>query len=73
MVILDKVLENIKEKGSRVLFFSQMSRVLDILEALQYVIRFFFWPVSLKFFVEYCRIDGGSLFNDITALFPLAG
>ena len=42
MVILDKVLENIKEKGSRVLFFSQMGRVLDILEALQYVIRFFF-------------------------------
>lgn len=32
MVILDKLLANMKEKGSRVLIFSQMSRVLDILE-----------------------------------------
>jgi SWI/SNF-related matrix-associated actin-dependent regulator of chromatin subfamily A member 5 len=32
MVILDKLLESMKEKGSRVLIFSQMSRVLDILE-----------------------------------------
>ena len=32
MVILDKLLKNMKEKGSRVLIFSQMSRMLDILE-----------------------------------------
>lgn len=32
MVILDKLLGNMKEKGSRVLIFSQMSRMLDILE-----------------------------------------
>jgi SWI/SNF-related matrix-associated actin-dependent regulator of chromatin subfamily A member 5 len=32
MVILDKLLKNVKEKGSRVLIFSQMSRMLDILE-----------------------------------------
>ena len=32
MVILDKLLKSMKEKGSRVLIFSQMSRVLDILE-----------------------------------------
>ena len=32
MVILDKLLRRMKEKGSRVLIFSQMSRVLDILE-----------------------------------------
>jgi hypothetical protein len=32
MVILDKLLKNMKAKGSRVLIFSQMSRVLDILE-----------------------------------------
>jgi SWI/SNF-related matrix-associated actin-dependent regulator of chromatin subfamily A member 5 len=32
MKILDKLLKNMKEKGSRVLIFSQMSRVLDILE-----------------------------------------
>ena len=32
MVILDKLLSALKAKGSRVLVFSQMSRVLDILE-----------------------------------------
>ena len=32
MVILDKLLSNMKTKGSRVLIFSQMSRMLDILE-----------------------------------------
>jgi SNF2 family DNA or RNA helicase len=32
MVILDKLLRNMNEKGSRVLIFSQMSRMLDILE-----------------------------------------
>ena len=32
MVILDKLLHSMKAKGSRVLIFSQMSRVLDILE-----------------------------------------
>jgi SNF2 family DNA or RNA helicase len=32
MVILDKMLRFLKTRGSRVLIFSQMSRVLDILE-----------------------------------------
>lgn len=32
MVILDKLLGTMKAKGSRVLIFSQMSRMLDILE-----------------------------------------
>jgi len=32
MVVLDKLLKRMKEQGSRVLLFSQMSRVLDILE-----------------------------------------
>ena len=32
MIILDKLWASMKEKGSRVLIFSQMSRVLDILE-----------------------------------------
>ncbi|KAF8505111.1 P-loop containing nucleoside triphosphate hydrolase protein [Hysterangium stoloniferum] len=32
MIILDKLLHQMKAKGSRVLVFSQMSRVLDILE-----------------------------------------
>jgi SNF2 family DNA or RNA helicase len=32
MIILDKLLSSMKVKGSRVLIFSQMSRILDILE-----------------------------------------
>ena len=32
MVILDKLLKSMKAKGSRALIFSQMSRVLDLLE-----------------------------------------
>jgi SWI/SNF-related matrix-associated actin-dependent regulator of chromatin subfamily A member 5 len=32
MVILDKLLKSMKAKGSRVLIFSQMSRMLDIME-----------------------------------------
>jgi SWI/SNF-related matrix-associated actin-dependent regulator of chromatin subfamily A member 5 len=32
MIILDKLLKRMKDQGSRVLIFSQMSRVLDILE-----------------------------------------
>ena len=32
MLILDKLLKHLKSKGSRVLIFSQMSRVLDIME-----------------------------------------
>jgi len=32
MVLLDKLLARLKKDGSRVLLFSQMTRVLDILE-----------------------------------------
>ena len=32
MIILDKLLKTMKAKGSRVLIFSQMSQLLDILE-----------------------------------------
>lgn len=32
MVLLDKLLKRLKERGSRVLLFSQMARMLDILE-----------------------------------------
>ncbi|KAJ9128074.1 hypothetical protein QFC24_000365 [Naganishia onofrii] len=49
MIILDKLLKNMKEKGSRVLIFSQMSRVLDILE-----------DYCLFRGYKYCRIDGGT-------------
>lgn len=32
MIVLDKLLKAMQAKGSRVLIFSQMSRMLDILE-----------------------------------------
>lgn len=47
MLVLDKLLKRLREQGSRVLIFSQMSRMLDILE--DYCV-FRGWG--------YCRIDG---------------
>ncbi|KAI8344263.1 SNF2 family N-terminal domain-containing protein [Chlamydoabsidia padenii] len=47
MEVLDKLLTRLKSQGSRVLLFSQMSRVLDILED-------YCWWKNYK----YCRIDG---------------
>ncbi|KAJ3330871.1 hypothetical protein HDU76_004637 [Blyttiomyces sp. JEL0837] len=53
MAILDKLLARCKTTGSRVLLFSQMSRMLDILED-YCVFRGF----------EYCRIDGQTAHED---------
>lgn len=53
MVILDKLLKSVKAKGSRVLIFSQMSRMLDILE-----------DYCLFREYKYCRIDGSSAHED---------
>ncbi|QRV80676.1 chromatin remodeling complex subunit [Ceratobasidium sp. AG-Ba] len=53
MVILDKMLKHLKTNGSRVLIFSQMSRVLDILE-----------DYCLFRNYQYCRIDGGTAHED---------
>ncbi len=69
MVILDKLLKNVKEKGSRVLIFSQMSRMLDILEDYclfrGYSAYYFAHnPQLLVIFVEYCRIDGSTAHED---------
>ena len=47
MILLDKLLTRLKEQGSRVLIFSQMTRLLDILEDYM-VFRGH----------QYCRIDG---------------
>ncbi|KAF0982857.1 hypothetical protein FDP41_010836 [Naegleria fowleri] len=47
MVLMDKLLKRLKEQGSRVLIFTQMTRVLDILEDYCYYKSY-----------EYCRIDG---------------
>ena len=70
MIILDKLLASMKEKGSRVLIFSQMSRVLDILEDYclfrQYSKHFIlnFVVDTNTHLVEYCRIDGGTAHED---------
>ncbi|KAG2360929.1 SNF2 family N-terminal domain-containing protein [Suillus spraguei] len=53
MLILDKLLQSMNEKGSRVLIFSQMSRVLDILE-----------DYCLFRGFKYCRIDGSTAHDD---------
>ncbi|PLW46886.1 hypothetical protein PCANC_06604 [Puccinia coronata f. sp. avenae] len=53
MIIIDKLLKAMKAKGSRVLIFSQMSRVLDILEDYCFFRQY-----------EYCRIDGQTAHED---------
>ena len=53
MKVLDKLLERMQTEGSRVLIFSQMSRMLDILE--DYCV--------FKGY-KYCRIDGGTAHED---------
>lgn len=51
--VLDQLLTKFKQDGSRVLIFSQMSRVLDILEDYCYFKEY-----------EYCRIDGSTDHED---------
>lgn len=53
MVMLDKLLKRLKAQGSRVLIFSQMSRLLDILE-----------DYSVMRGYQYCRIDGSTAHED---------
>ncbi|KAK9330976.1 SNF2 family N-terminal domain-containing protein [Lipomyces starkeyi] len=53
MIMLDKLLKRLRAQGSRVLIFSQMSRVLDILE-----------DYCLFREYEYCRIDGSTAHED---------
>ncbi|EPS67289.1 hypothetical protein M569_07487, partial [Genlisea aurea] len=49
MILLDKLLPKLKERDSRVLIFSQMTRLLDILEDYLTYRRY-----------SYCRIDGNT-------------
>ncbi|KAI5151129.1 SWI/SNF-related matrix-associated actin-dependent regulator of chromatin subfamily A member 5 [Enteropsectra breve] len=56
LVVLDKLLLSLKQKGSRVLVFSQMSNMIDILEDY----------VQYRGF-EYCRIDGSTTSEDRTS------
>ncbi|SCU77874.1 LADA_0A02652g1_1 [Lachancea dasiensis] len=51
--VLDKLLKKYRAEGSRVLIFSQMSRVLDILEDYCYFRDY-----------QYCRIDGSTAHED---------
>ncbi len=51
--VLDKLLPKLKEQGSRCLIFTQMTRILDILED-------YCWFRGLK----YCRIDGQTAHED---------
>lgn len=53
MLILDKLLSRARKNGSRVLIFSQMSRMLDILE-----------DYCLFREYQYCRIDGSTAHPD---------
>lgn len=57
MVILDKLLPRLKEQGSRVLIFSQMTRMLDILE------DYCLWRAY-----NYCRLDGQTPHEDRTTM-----
>lgn len=49
LTMVDKLLKKLKERGSRVLIFTQMTRILDILEDFM-VMRGY----------KYCRIDGNT-------------
>ncbi|EIJ93310.1 transcription activator [Nematocida parisii ERTm1] len=53
LLMLDKLLVHLKQKGSRVLIFSQMTRMLDILEDYCNYRQH-----------EYCRIDGSTSTED---------
>lgn len=56
MVVLDKLLNRLKERGSRVLVFSQMTRILDIME------DYAMWRGF-----QYCRLDGQTPHEERTA------
>mgnify|MGYP001211917046 CR=1 FL=1 len=53
MIALDKLLKKLKAQGSRVLIFSQMSRLLDIIEDYCFLREY-----------ECCRIDGSTAHED---------
>lgn len=53
LLVLDKLLMRLQQQGSRVLIFSQMTKVLDILED---------YCIWRKY--EYCRLDGQTAHED---------
>lgn len=57
MIVLDKLLSKLRQQKSRVLIFSQFTRVLDIIEDYLY----------LRPEYQYCRLDGSVHINDRTS------
>lgn len=57
MVVLDKMLTELKKQGSRILLFSQMTRMLNIIE------DYCLWKGYI-----YCRLDGGIRSKDRAAI-----
>ncbi len=53
MVVLDKLLSQLKHEGHRVLIYSQMTRVIDLLEEFMSYRRH-----------KYIRLDGSSRISD---------
>ncbi|KAH7648470.1 hypothetical protein FG379_002905 [Cryptosporidium bovis] len=53
MILMDRLIKKLINNGSRILIFSQMSRVLDILEDYCYMRKY-----------PYCRIDGNTSGDD---------
>lgn len=53
LFLLHKLMIKLKEKGHRILIFTQMTRMLDIIED---------YLLSMSY--NYCRIDGNTTYND---------
>ncbi|KAL7066931.1 SNF2 family N-terminal domain-containing protein [Cryptosporidium serpentis] len=53
MILLDRLIKKLLQNGSRILIFSQMARILDILEDFCYMRQY-----------KYCRIDGNTSTED---------
>ena len=53
MLLLDKLLSKLQQRGHRVLLFSQMTRMLDIIEDYLYSKGY-----------QYCRIDGNTTYDE---------
>ncbi|BFZ13495.1 hypothetical protein BsWGS_16534 [Bradybaena similaris] len=53
MLVLDKMLAELKKRGHRVLIFSQMTRMLDLIEDFCYIRKY-----------DFCRLDGSTRVDD---------
>lgn len=62
LVLLDQLLERLKAQGSRVLLFSQMSRMLDICN--RYLFNVIVEDYCIWKGFKYCRLDGNTSHED---------